>query len=62
MAELVELSCRQSIDGRQVTLDQDQIEGGTLKRSPSRRINQQLVSVIVTLFKRYFHVLRHPLV
>nr|XP_045601372.1 unconventional myosin-XVIIIa-like isoform X14 [Procambarus clarkii] len=42
VAELVELSVRQSVDGREVTLNQDQIQGGTLKRSPSKRLLHQV--------------------
>ncbi|XP_064118351.1 unconventional myosin-XVIIIa-like isoform X3 [Macrobrachium nipponense] len=48
VAELVELSVRQSVDGREVTLHPDQIQSGTLKRSPSRNIIQQVVSVMMS--------------
>lgn len=44
VAELVELSVRQSVDGRELTLHPDQIQSGTLKRSPSKGIVHQVVS------------------
>lgn len=42
VAELVELSVRQSVDGRELTLHPDQIQSGTLKRSPSKGIVHQV--------------------
>lgn len=42
VAELVELSVRQFVDGREVTLNQEQIQSGTLKRSPSKRLAHQV--------------------
>ncbi|KAK4326628.1 hypothetical protein Pmani_002880 [Petrolisthes manimaculis] len=50
VAELVELSVRQSVDGREVTLNEEQIQSGTLKRSPSKRLAHQVPFPASVLF------------
>lgn len=44
MPELAELSVRQTLDGSRITLDSEQIQSGTLKRSPSKKLHHRVVS------------------
>ena len=51
--ELAELSVRTSLDGSKIVLDSDQIKSGTLKRSPSKRLKQNVVSRFLFLSNQF---------